>query len=81
MTTQAYQGKCDQCEQMFGQYDRFCVDAEVELKPSRFKKINGEKVPDGNECFPCEARTGYPEKGGDTNGEREHQRKNRMDHG
>ena len=51
------QGKCDQCEQLFGQYDRYCVDAEVELKPSRFKKVNGEKVPDGNECFPCEART------------------------
>ncbi|CAE7843149.1 unnamed protein product [Symbiodinium necroappetens] len=50
------QGKCDQCEQLFGQYDRYCLDAEVELKPSRFKKVNGEKVADGNECFPCEAR-------------------------
>ena len=50
--------KCDQCEQLFGQYDRYAKDdIQVVVRCSKLKLnvATGEKEPDGHECFACEA--------------------------
>ena len=50
-------GKCEQCDQMFGQFDRYAADGSIPLRCSktRFNPATGEREPDGSECFPCEA--------------------------
>ena len=48
--------KCDQCDQLFGQFDRYGTEMQIVLKAARLRKNEaGERVPDRPECFPCEA--------------------------
>ncbi|CAE7824581.1 unnamed protein product, partial [Symbiodinium sp. CCMP2456] len=48
--------KCDQCDQLFGQYDRYAKETQVTIRCSKMKLnvATGEKEPDGHECFACE---------------------------
>ena len=50
---------CEQCEQLFGSFDRYLLPDEVPLRACRYNKnpsTGVRDIPAMAECYPCEAR-------------------------
>ena len=53
---------CEQCEQLFGSFDRYLLPAEVVLRSARNSKnpVSGIRdIPAMAECYPCEDTKGF----------------------